>query len=63
MNILVGAMFLTFFYSIYKNRNQGMSTGLKKGGSKTKDDKKTGSGFFGGGGMNDMFGMGKSNAK
>ena len=56
-------MFLTFFYSIYKNRNQGMSTGLKKGGSKTKDDKKTGSGFFGGGGMNDMFGMGKSNAK
>ena len=31
MNIMIGAMFCAFFYSIYKNRNQGMATGLKKG--------------------------------
>ena len=37
-----------------------MSTGKKTG--KEKGDKKSG-GFFGGGGLNDMFGMGKSNAK
>ena len=63
MNILIGAMFCAFFYSIYKNRNPGAATGLKKGSkSASKDDKK--GGFFGGGGgMNDMFGMGKSNAK
>ena len=62
MNILIGAMFIAFFYSIYKNRNTGMSTGLKKGkkGDTSKDKK---GGFFGGGGMNDMFGMSKSPAK
>jgi len=63
MNVFIGAMFLAFFYQIYKNRNGKMSTG-KKTGKGTKDDKKgRGSGLFGGGGMNDMFGMGKSNAK
>ena len=62
-NIFIGAIFLTFIYSIYKNKNQGMSTGLKKG-NKSKDPKdKKGGGFFGGGGLNDMFGMSKSNAK
>mgnify|MGYP000099858112 CR=1 FL=1 len=65
MNILIGGMFLAFFYSIYKNRNGNISTGLKKKGQVSKDnkDKKSGGGFFGGGGMNDMFGMSKSNAK
>lgn len=63
MNILIGGMFLAFFYSIYKNRNGNISTGLKKKGQvKDQKDKKQG-GFFGGGGMNDMFGMSKSNAK
>jgi len=65
MNILIGGMFLAFFYSIYKNRNGNISTGLKKKGQVSKDnkDKKSGGGFFGDGGMNDMFGMSKSNAK
>ena len=63
MNIFIGAMFCAFFYSIYKNRNQGMSTGLKKGSKNAPKDEKKGGGFFGGGGMNDMFGMSKSNAK
>ena len=62
MNVLVGAMFVAFFFQIYKNRNGNISTGLKKGKPKDKKDEKKG-GFFGGGGMNDMFGMGKSNAK
>ena len=38
-----------------------MSTGKKAGKPADKDSKK--GGFFGGGGMNDMFGVGKSNAK
>lgn len=64
MNVVIGAMFLAFFASIYKGRNGKISTGLKKGktGKDAKKDEKKG-GFFGGGGMNDMFGMGKSNAK
>mgnify|MGYP003891992941 CR=1 FL=1 len=61
--IFLGATALTFMYSIWKNKNQGMSTGLKKG-SKNKDLKdKKGGGFFGGGGIGDMFGMSKSNTK
>jgi len=37
---------------------------MKAGKSASKqDDSKKGSGLFGGGGMNDMFGMSKSNAK
>jgi len=64
MNVLIGAMFLAFFYSIYKNRNGGVSTGLKKAGKPSKDAKDKKGGFFGGGGgMGDMFGMSKSNAK
>lgn len=55
-------MFLTFIYSIYKNRNGKIDTGKKMGGKKGDPEKKKG-GFFGGGGMDDMFGMSKSNAK
>lgn len=62
MNVLIGAMFLTFIYSIYKNRNGKIDTGKKMGGKKGDPEKKKG-GFFGGGGMDDMFGMSKSNAK
>jgi AFG3 family protein len=64
-NIFIGAMFLAFFLSIFKNRNNNISTGLKKGktGSKDAKDKKSGGFFGGGGGMGDMFGMSKSNAK
>lgn len=61
-NVFLGAIFLTFLYSIYKQKNQGVSTGLKKGSKGKKPEEKKG-GFFGGGGMGDMFGMGKSNAK
>jgi AFG3 family protein len=62
MNVLVGAMFVAFFFQIYKSRNGNISTGLKK--AKPKDKKKDEKGgFFGGGGMGDMFGLGKSNAK
>lgn len=51
-----------FFYQLYKGRNGNISTGLKKNKPKDapKDNKK---GFFGGGGLNDMFGMSQSNAK
>ena len=39
-----------------------MSTGKKSGKpSENKDNNK--GGFFGGGGLNDMFGVGKANAK
>jgi hypothetical protein len=31
MNVFIGAMFLAFFYQIYKNRNGKMSTGKKTG--------------------------------
>lgn len=61
MNLAIGAMFIGFFYQVYKGRNGNKpSTGKKSG--KPTDDKK-GGGMFGGGGMNDMFGMSKSNAK
>jgi hypothetical protein len=62
MNILIGAMFLAFFLQIYRGRNGKMNTGKKTGKTQEGADKKKG-GFFGGGGMGDMFGMGKSNAK
>lgn len=65
VNIAVSALFIALFYQIFKNRNgKGIDTGRKTGksGSKPEEGKK-GSGLFGGGGMNDMFGMSKSNAK
>jgi len=40
-----------------------MSTGKKAGKPSTNDKDKKGGGIFGGGGLNDMFGVGKSNAK
>ena len=64
MNVAVGAMFLAFFYQVYKGRNGNKpSTGKKTGKGASSDKDKKGGGFFGGGGMNDMFGMSKSNAK
>ena len=60
MNLAIGCMFAGFFYQIYKGRNGNKpSTGKKTG--KSGEEKK--GGLFGGGGMNDMFGMSKSNAK
>jgi len=35
MNILVGSLFLMFFYQIYKNRNGGMGGPGGKAGGKT----------------------------
>ena len=64
-NLFLGALFIMMFYQIYKGRKgNNIDTGRKAGksGSKQEDSKK-GSSFFGGGGMNDMFGMSKSNAK
>lgn len=62
MNLAIGAMFIAFFYQVYKGRNGNKPSTGKKSGKPT--DKKEGGGFFGGGGgMNDMFGMSKSNAK
>lgn len=63
MRFLIAGMFVLFFLSIYKNRNGGISTGLKKGKPKDSASKDKKGGFFGGGGMGDMFGMSKSNAK
>jgi hypothetical protein len=62
MNILIGALFIAFFMQIYRGRNGKMNTGMKSGKSTKTEEKKSGGGFFGGG-MGDMFGMGKSNAK
>lgn len=63
MNVLIGAMFVAFFMQMYRGRGgTKMSTG-KKAGKKATEDKEKKGGFFGGGGMNDMFGMSKSNAK
>ena len=61
MNIALIGLFATFFYNIFKNRGGGMSTGKKAGKGVGDKDKK--GGFFGGGGLNDMFGMSKSGAK
>ena len=55
--LLVGGLFLAFFYQIYKGRNPG-NTGGGKGGAPKK-----GQGWFNNqGGMGDMFNYGKSNA-
>ena len=61
-NMVIGALFLAVLYQLFKGKGNSASTGrkVKKDAGKT-DDKK--GGFFGGGGMNDMFGMSKSNAK
>lgn len=61
VNLMIGSLFITIFYQIYKNRNgNGLSTGKKAGKSASKEEKK--GGLFGG--MNDMFGgVGKINAK
>lgn len=62
MNILLFAFFLAFGYTLINKKNNGISTGMKKGRKPADKDKK--GGFFGGGGgLNDMFGMSKSNAK
>lgn len=54
--LLVGGLFLAFFYQIYKGRNPGNPGG--KGGAPKK-----GQGWFNNqGGMGDMFNYGKSNA-
>jgi len=67
MNIAISVVFIALFYQIFKNRNggKGIDTGKKAGKSSSskQDEGKKGSGLFGGGGMNDMFGMSKSNAK
>jgi len=63
MNVAIGAMFCAFFYSIYKGRNGTKPSTGKKSGKPADKDKKSGGFFGGGGGMNDMFGMSKSNAK
>mmetsp|Transcript_18256 Transcript_18256/g.31235 ORF Transcript_18256/g.31235 Transcript_18256/m.31235 type:complete len:694 (+) Transcript_18256:533-2614(+) len=63
INVAILGMFLLLMYQIYKGRGgKGMSTG-KKIGKPAEKDKKSGGLFGGGGGMNDMFGMSKSNAK
>jgi len=55
--ILVGGLFLMFFYQIYKSRNQGGS-GHGKPGTPSKKDQ-GGGGWFN---QNDIFNYGKSNA-
>ena len=64
MNLAVGSLFLLFFYQIYKGRSgkntgSGSSSAGKASQNKTPDGKKNN--WFGGGGMNDVFGMGKAN--
>jgi hypothetical protein len=67
---LVGSLFVLFLYQIYKNRKGGLGSG-SSGSSSTKKptgtggkDQKQGGWFQGGqGGMNDLFGYGKSNAQ
>lgn len=65
MNLLVGGLFLLFFYQIYKNRGGGASTGGKAGSGKAGtpgSQNKPGGWFQNQGGMGDMFNYGKSNA-
>lgn len=62
MNAFIGAVFLTLFWQMYKGGNK-MSTGKKMGSAAKKDKDGKKGGWFGGGGMNDMMGVGKSNAK
>jgi len=59
LNVLVGSLFVLFFYQIYKGKNQGVGKGGKPGAPK---DGKTSSWFNQQGGMGDMFNIGKSNA-
>lgn len=62
VNVFIAALFVTFIIWIYKSKNgKGMSTG-KKAGKPANKDKKGGE-FFGGGGLNDIFWVDKSNAK
>ena len=63
MNMLIGSLFVLFFYQIYKAGRGGQSLGKGTGGAKGKDGNKD-SWFKGGkgGGFNDMFNYGKSNA-
>jgi ATP-dependent Zn protease len=64
MNMLIGSLFVLFFYQIYKSgRGGGGRTGGKSG--KQAQQKKDQGGWFQGGGkggFNDMFNYGKSNA-
>jgi hypothetical protein len=68
MNMLVGSLFVLFFYQIYKaGRGGGSIKGPGKGSGKAGSDagKDKGSSWFKGGqggGLNDMFNYGKSNA-
>ena len=65
MNMLIGSLFVLFFYQIYKAGRGGKGLGGKgTGGAKGTDANKDKGGFFGGkgGGFNDMFNYGKSNA-
>jgi len=64
-NMVIGALFLAVLYQLFKGKRGGASTGRKVKGKKDagKPDDKKGGFFGGGGGMNDMFGMSKSNAK
>jgi hypothetical protein len=66
MNMLVGGLFVLFFYQIYKSGRGGKGVGGKGTGSAGKDagKDKGGSWFQGGkgGGFNDMFNYSKSNA-
>ena len=68
MNMLIGSLFILFFYQIYK-AGRGGSTGAGKGaggaGKSSGSSGKEGGGWFQGGqkgGLNDMFNIGKSNA-
>jgi AFG3 family protein len=66
VNVAVGIMFAGIFWQILRGGRNGknIDTGRKTGKSAAKkDEEKKGSGLFGGGGMNDMFGMSKANAK
>lgn len=66
MNMLIGSLFVLFFYQIYKAGRGGKGLGGKGTGVKGGDSgKEKGSSWFQGGqrgGMGDMFNYGKSNA-
>lgn len=64
MNMLVGSLFVLFFYQIYKQGKTG-GPGAPKGGAGNKGGDQGGwfKGGQKGGGFNDMFGYGKSNAQ
>lgn len=62
MNLLIGSLFLLFFYQIYKNRNGGAGSAGKTGSKNTPGQQNKGGWFNGQGGMGDMFNYGKSNA-